>query len=87
MLAIDFISLAIDDQYDVGIIASADTDLIPAIDFVIQRYPKSRHPEVAAWSGREYRNPRLNSKLKAISCHWLKRADYDAIADRTNYTR
>jgi len=86
MLAIDFISMAIDGQYDVGVIASTDTDFIPAIDFVIQRYRESCRPEVTAWCAREHRNSRLSSDFKSIWCHWLKRADYDSIADPTDYT-
>jgi len=86
-LAIDFIALAIDGAFDVGIIASTDTDLIPAIDFVIQRYPSGRRVEVAAWYHRNRRNPSLKSNHKKIWCHWLNRADYDTIADSVDYTR
>lgn len=84
-LAIDFIALAMDGAYDVGIIASTDTDLVPAIDFVVQRYSANRRAEVTAWTGSR-RNPRLSSKLKPIWCHWLNRSDYDQIEDTTNYT-
>jgi uncharacterized LabA/DUF88 family protein len=31
-LAIDFVTMAIDGQYDVGVIASTDTDLKPALE-------------------------------------------------------
>jgi uncharacterized LabA/DUF88 family protein len=85
LLAIDFIAMAIDGQYDVGVIASTDTDLIPAIDFVIQ-HPGPCRPEVTAWSPHQHRNPRLSSRLQPIWCHWLKRADYELIADPTDYT-
>lgn len=86
-LAIDFIAMAIDGKYDVGVIASTDTDLIPAIDFVAKRYSTSRRAEVAAWSYRVNRNPSLKSNVKQIWCHWLNRADYDQIADLRDYTR
>lgn len=85
-LAIDFISMAMDEKYDVGIIASTDTDLIPAIDFVIERYASTRRVEVAAWSSRERRNPSLKSNLRRIWCHWLDQADYDQVADSRDYT-
>jgi len=49
-LAIDFIALAIDGEYNVGIIASTDTDLNPALEFVYQRYYPKCLPEVANWS-------------------------------------
>jgi len=86
-LANDFIAMAIDGEYDVGIIASTDTDLIPAIDFVIQRHQDACRAEVTAWSARQQRNPRLSSDIRSIWCHWLKQADYEAIHDPTNYAR
>ncbi len=84
-LAIDFIRLAIEGAYDVGFIASTDTDLIPAIDFVIERYQGAPKVEVTAWTGAG-RRPRLSSAIRPIWCHWLNRDDYDAIHDFTDYT-
>jgi uncharacterized LabA/DUF88 family protein len=85
-LAVDFIDLALDGAVDVGVIASTDTDLIPAIDFVIDRCWKKSRVEVAAWTGQR-RNPRLSSKKRQLWCHWLNKSDYGLIADPTNYTK
>lgn len=48
-LAIDFVALAIDGEYDVGVIASTDTDLRPALEFVYRRCYPSRQVEVVNW--------------------------------------
>ena len=75
--------MAIDGLYDVGVIMSTDTDLLPALDFTRSRYAGVRHVAVAAWDGRR----RLASPDGNIWCHWLSRADYDAVADTTDYNR
>jgi len=83
-LAIDFIALAIDGEYDVGVIASADTDLRPALEFVHRRYQGTRQVEVAAWRSR-LTYARLSISGADIWCHWLRQADYDRVADLTDY--
>lgn len=82
-LCIDFVAMAIDGLYDVGVIMSTDTDLQPALDFTRHRYAGVRHVAVAAWEGRR----RLSSPNGNIWCHWLSRADYDAAADATDYNQ
>jgi uncharacterized LabA/DUF88 family protein len=39
-LAIDLVALALDDAFDVIALASADTDLVPAVQFVADRFPE-----------------------------------------------
>lgn len=82
-LCVDFVTMAIDGLYDVGVIISTDTDLQPALDFTRHRYAGVRHVAVAAWDGRR----RLSSPNGNIWCHWLSRADYDAVADPTDYNQ
>ena len=82
-LCIDFVAMAIDGLYDVGVIMSTDTDLAPALEFVRNRYAGVRHIAVAAWDGRR----RLSSPGGNIWCHWLTSTDYDAAADATDYNR
>ncbi len=81
-LAIDFVGMALDDAYDVAILFSSDTDLLPALNFVIDRLPDKRL-EVAAWSGRK----RLSSSKRNLWCHFLDRNDYNLVSDPTNYTQ
>ena len=83
-LAIDFVRLAIDGAYDVGVIMSTDSDLQPALEFVRGHDPGRLHVAVAAW-GAQGQDQRLRLPGASPWCHWLSRADYDAIADLTNY--
>jgi hypothetical protein len=88
-LAVDFISMAIRGDYDIGIIMSEDTDLVPALEAVINlRAMTHVHCEVAAWQ--PLSGPRRGLKLSGGSklwCHYLTQADYQAVADPTDYTR
>ena len=83
-LAVDFVALAIDGEYDVGIIASTDTDLKPALEFVKRKCSDRCHIEVAAWSSSRTKS-RLSISSAKLWCHWLHKADYDAVADLTDY--
>ena len=85
-LAIDFVTMAVDGLYDVGVILSTDTDLVPALEFVRSRFAGERHVAVAAWRNTNSRR-RLSIPCANIWCHWLNRDDYDAVADPTNYNR
>ena len=85
-LAIDFVSMAVDGVYDIGVIMSTDTDLLPALEFALDRYGDVRHVAVAAWSG-SHMPRRLSIPGSNVWCHWLHQADYDAVADPTNYNR
>ena len=49
-LALDYAAGAIDGDYDVGILLSTDTDLVPALEFALaRRQNKDTAIEVAAW--------------------------------------
>lgn len=77
-LAVDFVRLAAEGSYDVGVLFSMDTDLVPALE-AGQDYA---HVEVAAWKG----NRRLAIGGHYLPwCHFLGRADYDAVRDATDY--
>ena len=41
-LAVDMVELALDGRYDTLVLASADSDLVPAIDLVARRFPEKR---------------------------------------------
>ena len=85
-LAIDFVTLAVDATYDIGVIMSTDTDMKPALEFVRTRYAGIRHVAVAAWHG-PGGSSRLSIEGLRTWCHWLSDADYRAVADLTNYAR
>ncbi len=46
-LAIDFVTMAVEGEYDVGVIASTETDLRPAIEYVTNK--RAASVEVVAW--------------------------------------
>jgi uncharacterized LabA/DUF88 family protein len=81
-LATDFLDLAWDQQYDVGILFSSDTDLVPAVERVYKR--QLARVEVAAWlKANRLWFPGTNLPW----CHYLTGADYLAVADPTDYTK
>jgi hypothetical protein len=87
-LAIDFVMGVLRRDFDVGVVFSTDTDLLPALEAateIAQREGRSL-PEVAAWgqqgvSGRR----RLKVAGTELRCHWLAWPDYQACEDRTDY--
>jgi uncharacterized LabA/DUF88 family protein len=90
-LAVDYVMMAVQGRYDVGVIMTTDTDLKPALEAVTRlnalgRYP---HAEVAAWQplpDRGHRR-RLAITQKNLWCHWLDHYAFKHVADSTNYTR
>jgi len=78
----DFLRYAFVGAYDVGVIVSHDTDLIPALEAV--RDLRLAHVEVAGWGGRsrlQYPNTRLPWH------HTLREADSAAVRDDTDYLK
>src|SRR5262249_39059107 len=72
-LAVDFVRLACEGAYDVGILFSRDTDLIPALEAVRDFDLRHVHVEVVTWTGMSrLRFP--DSKLPW--CHYLDAVDY-----------
>ncbi|MCK9895968.1 NYN domain-containing protein [Frankia sp. AgB32] len=82
-LAVDFVRLACENAYDVGILFSRDTDLVPALEAVRDLESGLVHVEVASWTGASrIRFP--DSQLPW--CHYLGADDYEACRDDTDYT-
>jgi uncharacterized LabA/DUF88 family protein len=81
-LAVDFVRLAFEREYDVGVLVSRDTDLMPALETVF--HLKLARVEVAAWKGVS----RLRFPDSGLPwCHHLSREDYLAVLDPTDYTQ
>jgi uncharacterized LabA/DUF88 family protein len=70
------------DDYDVCILCSADTDLLPALEHARSM---GKVVEVSGWKPENGYVNRLH--LDRLWCHWLNRQDFDSVADRTDYTR
>lgn len=85
-LAVDFVTMAVGGDYDIGVLMSTDTDLIPALEAVIRLggrpYPRC---EVAAWSRPGAYSRRLHVPGQKVWCHWLKPDDYAAVEDSTDF--
>lgn len=82
-IALDMAMGAVRDAFDVAILMSADTDLVPAIEAVLEA---GKRAEVAAWD--PHRGAwRLSVPGRKIWCHWLGRADFDRVSDPTDYTK
>jgi hypothetical protein len=85
-LAVDFVMMAARDQYDVGVLMSTDTDLVPALEAVagLPTYPHPRC-EVAAWTLPGSHSRRLHVRGRRLWCHQLGPDDFDAVRDDTDY--
>jgi uncharacterized LabA/DUF88 family protein len=82
-LAVDFVRLACEGGYDVGILFSRDTDLVPALEAVRGLGSGRAHVEVATWAG----TSRLRFPDSQLPwCHYLNADDYQACRDDTDYT-
>lgn len=84
-LAVDFVAGAIRDEYDVGIIFSGDTDLLPALELVAALKGDSAI-EVAAWASDLGGSRRLRLDARRPWCHLLDLTDFNHVADDTDYT-
>ena len=86
-LSIDFVTMAIENRYDVGILASADTDMIPALEYVARQtnpdYKKI--VETAGWIS-ERHGSRLRVPRLSIWHHKLDLVKYNYLADAADYT-
>ena len=85
-LALDFFAGALDGDFDVGIIFSADADILPAFEKVLD---PSRGlgvaVELATWWSPPAMAPRIARSLR-IPHHRLGRDAYERVRDRRNYT-
>lgn len=81
-LAVDFVRLAMRRAYDVGVVFSSDTDLLPALETVADN--ALARVEVAAWSNT------FRLRFGATTrpwCHHLTAQDHELLIDPTNYTK
>lgn len=86
-LAIDVAAGAIRDEYDVAVVFTADTDLLPAIELVAEMKGHGA-VEVAAWVPVQQRGSvqRLRLPGHELWCHMLTLTDYEHVRDETNYS-
>jgi hypothetical protein len=85
-LAVDLVRYAlIEKSFDVGIVASTDTDLVPALETVCDGGRAWGWPrvEVMTWAPNK---KQLRVPGKNIWCYKLTDAQYQSVRDHTNYT-
>jgi uncharacterized LabA/DUF88 family protein len=82
-LAVDFVMMS-REEFDIGILVSADTDLLPALEAVL-KLKGVGSCEVACWISPGIPPQVLRIPKVAIKVHALYEADYRAIADLTDY--
>ncbi len=83
-IAIDYVMMAVRDEYDVGVLMSGDTDLLPALGEVSRL--GNAVAEVAAWRPPTGDGRRLRLKNTRLHCHWIDQQAYATIQDNTDYT-
>lgn len=89
-LAVDLVTMASERRFDVGVVFSADNDLLPAVEYVARQHQRDNSApqiEVAAWSGslNSHRPSRLNPAGFNVWCHWLSQEDYWGVEDSNRY--
>jgi NYN domain-containing protein len=78
-IAIDMVQMALRTEYEVGILFSRDTALVPAVQLVFDL--PGVHTEVATWQGAS----RLRLPFRSLFCHKLTQADFVAVRDSRAY--
>lgn len=84
-LAVDLVRAAlVDDDHDVAIVVSADTDLLPALELVVEeRGPAA--VEVATWEGPYWAPSPLGLAGETIRQHRLNQNVFDLAEDTRDY--
>jgi uncharacterized LabA/DUF88 family protein len=89
-LAVDFVRLAIEGTYDVAALASADTDLLPALEFVIAHFPE-KQIETMSWQAAPEATEDVAAPLDVpggqVRRRLLARDDFSKVEDTTNYSQ
>jgi uncharacterized LabA/DUF88 family protein len=86
VLAVDYVVMAVTGAYDVGILFSTDTDLLPALEAVAALGATGGpRAEVAAWTASRAA-PRLRVPRARLWCHYLRVEDYRGMVDPRDYT-
>lgn len=86
-LAIDYVTLAVAGEFDVGVLFSTDTDLRPALEAVYNlNGANPPYPWVAGWKGPNCHRRRIKpSGGKHAPCAWLDDISYLAVRDTARY--
>lgn len=86
-IAMDILIGAYERTYDVGILFSADTDLLPPLQFVVSSNQVSARVEAAAWRSSRHQSRLSLPEPYRLWCHYLRYEDYQLVRDPTPYAR
>lgn len=86
-IAIDMVTMAINRELDVAILATTDTDLRPALEaFAVLPLDPAPEVEVAAW-----RSSSMSKKLQVagqrVWVHFIDEPEYRTVRDKTDYNK
>jgi hypothetical protein len=82
LIALGMVTGAMRDEFDVAVLFSADSDLLPAVQIVIDL---GKRCEVAGWNSPDRARSRLSLANHNVWCHWLSESDYVMLEDPTDY--
>ena len=82
LLALQLALGARDDEYDVAVVVSADSDLLPAIEEAVRI---GKRVETATWWTAPRPRRALRIPGRALWNHYLDADDFDAVRDDTDY--
>lgn len=82
LLGLSMVMGAMRNEYDVAVLCSRDTDLVPAVEAVLDL---GKQCEVAAWNSKAS-NSRLWIPGRSVWAHFLRERDYRIVCDPTDYT-
>lgn len=85
-LAVDLLYNGYRHNYEIAIVASTDTDLVPALEAVcdLRRAWGKPRLEVVSWVNPNDRK-RLSVAGHNVWCHWLTESHYVSVQDKTDY--
>lgn len=83
MMALDIALGARDDIYDVAVVVSADSDLVPAIEIALAA---GKRVETAMWWSPAQRHRRMKMPGRRLWNHALDASRFAQVRDDTDYT-
>jgi hypothetical protein len=85
-LAVDFVRGYVADEFDIGIVMTTDTDLLPAIEAVLEldKHRGYEPVEVCAWQQQDH-SKLLRIAGRNLIGHDLSRHLYNRVIDGTDY--
>ncbi len=83
LIALDFLTMAQKGEYEIGVLFSHDTDLVPALEQAADL--GTAELAVCAWEPDDEYGHRLRLKGQQLRCHWIPRVDYVSVRDGRDY--